>query len=133
LAMTWRLTHPPIQWQAYSETSLLEARQSGRPVMLEFTAAWCGNCLALEATVFHDEKTVQTLQNHDVITLRADLTRPDAPGWKLLREISAVGAIPLTAIYSPNQDDPIQLSGIYTTTELVETLNQAAKPKLAER
>jgi thiol:disulfide interchange protein DsbD len=133
-AMTWRLTNPPIDWQPYSEASLAQARQSGKPVMVEFTAAWCGNCLALEATVFHDERTVKTIKQHDVVTLRADLSKSDAPGWKLLRQISAVGAIPLTAVYAPGRDEPLQLSGIYTTDQLVTTLTEAAaKPKLARR
>ena len=35
-----------------------------RPVLVEFTADWCGNCLALESTVFHDHETVQAFREH---------------------------------------------------------------------
>jgi thiol:disulfide interchange protein len=69
---------------------------------------------------------VESFRKHEVIPLRADLSKSEAPGWKLLRQISPVGAIPLTAIYPPNGNDPHQLSGIYTTDELVQALDQAA-------
>jgi thiol:disulfide interchange protein DsbD len=122
LAMTLRITNPPIDWQPYTEQALAEAGKSNRPVLVEFTAAWCGNCLALEATVFHDERTVQALKEMKVVTLRADVTKPDAPGWKLLRQISPIGAIPLTAIYHPGAVEPVQLSGIYTVEDLLSAL-----------
>ncbi|MGH7177347.1 MAG: thioredoxin family protein [Tepidisphaeraceae bacterium] len=124
LAVTLRITNPRIDWKPYTEEALALARQSGRPVMLEFTAAWCGNCLALETTVFHDDNVVRAIKEQRAITLRADLTKTDAPGWKLLREISPVGAIPLTAVYLNNQSEPQRLSGIYSSEQLIETLRQ---------
>jgi thiol:disulfide interchange protein DsbD len=130
--ITWRLTNPPIDWKPYTEQSLASARSAGKPVMVEFTAAWCGNCVALETSVFHDKRTVQAIKQHGVTPLRADLTRKDAPGWALLRAISPVGAIPLTAIYAPANDQPRQLSGIYSTDDLVTALTSAAESQRAD-
>jgi len=125
LLFTWRLTHPPIDWKPYSEAALASARESGKPVMVEFTAAWCGNCVALETSVFHEKRLVETIKQLGVTTLRADLTRDDAPGWKLLGSISAIKAVPLTAVYG-RDDEPKKLSGIYSTDELVTALREAA-------
>ena len=124
-AFAWRITHPPIDWRPYSQSALADARKTGRPVVVEFTADWCGNCVTVEATVFHDRATVSAFKEHRVIALRADLSRKDAPGWELLRKISPVGAIPLTAIYAPSADEPKQLSGIYSTTDLVGAIKES--------
>lgn len=124
-AFAYRITNPPIAWKPYSRAALADARAQNRIVMVEFTAAWCSNCIYLETTVFDDERTVQALKQSNAITLRADLTRTDAPGWALLRQVSRVGAVPLTIIYSPKLADPIQLTGVYSTDNLLEALNQA--------
>jgi thiol:disulfide interchange protein DsbD len=118
----WRVTHPPIDWRPYSVAALEEARKSGRPVMVEFTAAWCGNCLALETTVFHDEQTVAAIKAKGVLTLRADLTQASAPGWVLLKQVNAVGAIPFTAVYMPGATEPLTLAGLYSTPDLLKAL-----------
>jgi thiol:disulfide interchange protein len=121
----YRVTNPPIDWVAYEPEKLKAYRDENRIVLVEFTADWCGNCLALETTVFHDEKTVQAIRSGQVVPVRVDLTKKEAPGWTLLREISDVAAIPLTAIYSPNLPQPIKLAGVYGTDDLVGALEKA--------
>ncbi len=125
LAFTLRQTNPPIDWHPYTAQAVDAARKQNRIVMVEFTADWCANCLTLEATTFHDARTVQAIRHHQVLTFRADLTDQSAPGWSTLRRISPIAAIPLTAIYAPNQSEPIQLTGIYSARELVSALQSA--------
>jgi thiol:disulfide interchange protein len=125
-AFTWRQTNPPIDWQRFSPEAVAEARKSGKIVVVEFTAAWCLNCITVETTVFHDQRTVDAFRDHKVVALRADLTDQHAVGWETLRQLSAIAAIPLTAVYSPQLPQPIELSGIYTTADLVAALQRAS-------
>ncbi len=129
LSFTLRVANPPIQWTPFTEETLASAFASGRPVLVEFTAAWCGNCLALEATVFHDPRTIAAIKKHQVVTLRADVTNDTAPGWKKLRQLSRIGAIPLSAVYLPGQHEPRQLTGIYTSAALIEALDGASSAR----
>ena len=121
----YRITNPPIDWLAYTPELLTKARKEKKVALVEFTAAWCGNCLALEATVFHDKQVAETIKQRGVVPIRVDLTRDDAPGWELLKQVSAVGAIPLTVIYGPSAAEPEQLPGVYSATALIEALERA--------
>lgn len=118
------LTTSHILWQPLTRETLNASLASGRPVLVEFTADWCTNCKFLELRVFSDKKVASFLQQQNVITLRGDLSDNGAPGWEIIRNISDVGAIPLTVIYLPGADPskPTQLAGIYSADDLKKSL-----------
>jgi thiol:disulfide interchange protein len=128
-AFAYRITNPPIAWKPYSAEAVAEAKAKKRVVMLEFTAAWCGNCLALESTVFHDERSVKAIKDADAVAFRVDLTKKDAPGWKLLKELSPVAAIPFTAVFPANGGEPMKLTGVYSADDLANALTVARAPR----
>ena len=124
-------TASTVDWVPYSDSTLEASRKAGKIVLVKFTASWCLNCKLIEGTVYHDDTALQSLRKHDVVTLKADLTARDAAGWPRLRELSATGGIPLTAIYAPGYDKPVQISGPYTTDTLIKTLDQLDSMKTA--
>jgi thiol:disulfide interchange protein len=115
-----------LLWQPYTDQAFAAARASGRPVLVEFTANWCPNCLSIEASVFRDPRTAAALKHYDVVLIRADLTSEDAPGWPKVNELNPGGGIPLTAIYAPHGDEPDKLTSLYTTQNLLDALKGAA-------
>jgi thiol:disulfide interchange protein DsbD len=123
-AFAYRITNPPIAWRTYTPEDFAKAREQKRPMLLEFTAAWCANCITVETTVFHDERAVKALKDHDFITFRVDLTKKDAPGWKSLKQLSPVSGIPFTAVFPANSDEPEKLIGVYTTDELLKAIEK---------
>jgi thiol:disulfide interchange protein DsbD len=128
LAGVVRLTQQPYQWTPFTDAALDSARASGRIVLVEFTADWCGNCQYVEAKVLHSREVVDAVRRHEVIMLKADVTRDDAPARPLLDQLNPAGSIPLTVIYSPRMDRPIELTGIYSKQDLQNALDLAAQP-----
>jgi thiol:disulfide interchange protein DsbD len=110
-------------WSDYSRQALAAAREQKRTVLVKFTADWCLNCKYIEQTVFKDERALRALADANVALLKADLTRSDAAGWELLRELGGTG-IPFTAIYAPQQSQPLALASIYTTDTLLASLEK---------
>ena len=121
-----RLTRQPYVWQTYSDSALQQARAAGKIALVEFTADWCGNCQYVEAKVLHSRQIVDAVRKHDVVMLKADVTRDDAPARPLLDRLNPAGSIPLTVIYSPNLRHPIELTGIYSRQDLEQALDLAA-------
>jgi thiol:disulfide interchange protein DsbD len=125
ISITLRLTGG-LEWKPYTEQTFAAARATGKPVLVEFTANWCPNCLSIEASVYHDPRTRAAISKYDVILIRADLTSENAPGWPKVNELNPGGGIPLTAIFAPHQNQPDKLTSLYTTQSLIDALQRAA-------
>ncbi len=113
-----------ITWTPYSDQTVEAALASNKIVLVEFTATWCLNCQYIEATVYHNAEVIAAIKRHDVVMVRADLTKPDAPGWPRLRALNASGGVPFTAIYLPGQADPVVFNSLYTASSLISTLDR---------
>lgn len=100
-------------------------RKTNRVVVVEFTATWCSNCQWLEKFVLEDKQVVQSVKSQDVQMLRADLTAEDAPGWALLKKLSPIAAVPFTAVYLPSHEEPVHLTGVYSTQVLESTISDS--------
>jgi thiol:disulfide interchange protein len=125
------LTYHPHQWVPFTDAALAQARATGKPVLVEFTADWCGNCHFVEGFVLNNRGVVATLKDHGVVMVKADVTEDDAPAKPLLGELNPAGAIPLTVIYSPHRDKPLMLTGIYSRADLQKAVEEASQPTVA--
>lgn len=90
------LVFAPIHSVADLNGAVAQASREGRPVMIDFTAAWCTSCKEMEATTFLDPAVRKALSG--VVLLRADVTADDADDQALLKRLGVIGP-PTIAFY----------------------------------
>ncbi len=116
-----------VNFQPYSESSLVAASAEGRPVMVKFTATWCLSCQLLDLTVFDDHEVAAEVQKLNVLALKADVTNAGPAHDTLYGRYKS--AVPLTVIHPPAGGEPIFLPGEFSKADLIAALQKAAEKK----
>ena len=102
----------------YSEATLAEARASGKPVFVWFTADWCLTCKVNESVAIEREATQEAFEKAGVVAMVGDWTRRDPEITRFLTDHGAAG-VPLYLWYAPGQEGEI-LPQVLTPDSLVE-------------
>jgi thiol:disulfide interchange protein DsbD len=109
-----------LNWQPWSPQAQAALVAQGRPVFVDFTAAWCVTCQYNKRTTLADATVLDDLAAKNVALLRADWTRRDPAVTHALAELGRNG-VPVYAIYKNGQ--PIQLlSEVLSVEEVREAL-----------
>ncbi|MCS6959816.1 MAG: protein-disulfide reductase DsbD family protein [Pseudanabaenaceae cyanobacterium SKYGB_i_bin29] len=115
-----------IEWEAYSREKLVTLREQGRPVFVNFSAAWCVSCLVNERTTLSQPAVLKEFQRRNVILLKADWTKRNAEITRALQEYGSSG-VPLYLLYGANMDrgEPLILPKNLTPEIVQGALEQA--------
>src|SRR5262249_27528655 len=108
----------PIPWIAYSEDALARAIADGRPVLLDFEAAWCLPCREMERTTFRDPAVVRAMAAF--ATLKIDLTEEDPTA--ALRERFASAGVPTYVLLGPDGQERRRLVGFISPSDMLTAL-----------
>ncbi len=113
----------PIAWMPFSEEALAHAADSGRPVLIDFQAAWCLPCREMDRTTFRDPEVVRVTR--DFAALKADVTAQDAQAEALMARWQVPG-VPTYVLLGPDGTERRRFVGFVPADQLVEGLREAA-------
>lgn len=108
----------PGEWQPWSQAAVAAARAAGRPVFVDFTAAWCLTCKVNEAVALHTDDVRKALKARHVALFRADWTNADPAIEKALASFGRNG-VPLYVLYPADPAAPPTLLPQILTPGLV--------------
>jgi thiol:disulfide interchange protein DsbD len=113
-----------VQWEPWSEERVARLRAEGRPVFIDFTAAWCLTCKVNERVAFSSDEVTRIVSERNIAMLKADWTNRDAAITRALRSFGRSG-VPLYVLYEADPSaSPRLLPEILSPGILVETFSQ---------
>ncbi|MFA9460106.1 protein-disulfide reductase DsbD [Thiohalorhabdus sp. Cl-TMA] len=80
-----------VQSMEELQAALDEAAAAGRPVMLDFYADWCIECVRYERSTFESPQVHEVLKGQDALLLQADVTQQNAADKALQRHFNIIG------------------------------------------
>lgn len=113
-----------VQWEPWSEARVAQLRAEGRPVFIDFTAAWCLTCKVNERVAFSSAEVVRIVGERNVAMLKADWTRRDAAITRALASFGRSG-VPLYVLYEADPSAaPRLLPEILSPRILIDTFSK---------
>jgi thiol:disulfide interchange protein len=112
--------------QPFSPDRLAALRAQGRPVFVNFTAAWCVTCQVNDRVALSGASVVEAFRAAGVVYLKGDWTNRDAVVARALTEHGRAG-VPLYLMYGAGGAEPQVLPQILTPGIVRDAVAKAAK------
>ena len=110
-----------VSWEKDFKTALKRAKESGKPVMVDFWAEWCEWCHKLDATTYRDAGVLELAR--DFVAVKVDTE--GTPAEAELTARYGVGTLPTIGFLSPSGRLFLRRSGFEGPERFPATLDEA--------
>jgi thioredoxin:protein disulfide reductase len=110
-----------IPWREFSSQALDEAREEGRPAVVDFRADWCLPCLEMERTTFVAPEVTARVGGFEM--LRADVTEMSNATESLLSKYGVLG-VPTTIFIAADGKEQHRTVGYIASEDFVRLLEE---------
>ncbi|MCL1826728.1 MAG: thioredoxin family protein [Candidatus Cloacimonetes bacterium] len=110
-------------WGRFSGEAVAENVAAGKPVFVDFTAAWCKNCKTNEKLVLNTAEIKDAFASKNVVMLKGDFTKKDSEILEWLTKYQRAG-VPLYLLFIPDEAEPIVFPELITKQIVFDALNK---------
>lgn len=97
----------PVQWTSYSAATIDAAKTAGKPVIIDFGAAWCVACKELDENTFADPRVAEAFKRFTAV--KADMTHDTDPDVVALQRQYQVLGLPTVVFLGPDGQERREL------------------------
>jgi thiol:disulfide interchange protein DsbD len=116
-----------IAWQPWSPSAVAQARAEGRPILVDFTAAWCLTCNTIVKPALESANVRREVSQIGALALLADYTKGSSDIGDELKRFGRAG-VPLVLVYPKDRTQPPEpLPEVLTSKMVVNALKRAAR------
>ncbi len=109
-------------WVEYSPQALTDLKAQGKPVFVDFTAAWCVTCQVNKRVALNTDKVRSRFADSGIVRMKADWTNRDETITRALAEFGRNG-VPLYVLYD-RSGQPTVLPELLTENMVLAALDK---------
>jgi len=113
-----------LQWEADYHAALARASQEQKPMLVDFSASWCGACQELERNTFTDPRVVR--EGEHFVRVRIDLSPgQDNPEKRALLSRYEHRGLPLVVLHKPSGEATSRVTSFVEPDRMLELMREA--------
>jgi thiol:disulfide interchange protein DsbD len=91
-----------LTWEHSEQLASTKAKTEKRPLLVDFTAEWCGACKELAKETFSDPRVMERAVAANFVAVKVDATNDEDPQVDAVKDKYKVVGLPTVVIYDSN-------------------------------